>query len=295
MFVDCTSPEVVSGLVVILIHVGNPMMQKPNKSKLSHPTQERNPLLYLLALSLLLALWQAAMWLIGDTPRRFILPTPAEVLARFVRLASNGALLYHTQVTLMEMSLGLLVGTAAALLLGYSVAHSRALAHALEPLIVTSQAMPIVALAPLLTIWFGPGLASKVVVCALIVFFPILVNVSAGLQSLEPQQRDLFRLLEATRWQRFLHLEAPAALPAFLTGLRVGGTLAAMGAVVGEFVASSEGLGYLVKQGQNLYDTPLMFVAILTLMAVALTIYGALGLVERAALRWRVQDGTVEK
>ena len=147
--------------------------------------------------------------------------------------------------------------------------------------------MPIVALAPLLAIWFGPGLASKVVVCALIVFFPILVNVIAGLSHIDEGLQNVFRLLEATRWQRFRLLEVPATLPAFLTGLRVGGTLAAMGAVVGEFVASSEGLGYLVKQGQNLYDTPLMFVAILALTVLALMTYSTLGLIERSVLKWR--------
>jgi NitT/TauT family transport system permease protein len=185
------------------------------------------------------------------------------------------------------MGLGLALGTVTALLLGYAVAHSKFLAHLLEPVIVTSQAVPIVALAPLLTIWFGSGLTSKVVVCALIVFFPILVNVIAGLETIDPHLIAIFNLLEATHWQRFCKLEVPAALPHFLTGFRVGGTLAAMGAVVGEFVASSEGLGYLVKQGQNLYDTALMFVAILTLTFLALTIYGVLSLIERQALRWQ--------
>ncbi|MGC9357882.1 MAG: ABC transporter permease [Anaerolineae bacterium] len=251
---------------------------------------ERLPL-YLLSLGLLLLLWQGALLTVEETARHFLIPTPGQVIQRLIRLLEDGTLLRHLRVTLLEMSLGLAVGTAAALLLGYAVAHSRFLAHLLEPIIVTSQALPIVALAPLLTIWFGPGLASKVVVCALIVFFPILVNVTAGLQGIDPRHRDLFRLLEATPWQRFRQLEVPAALPAFLTGLRVGGTLAAMGAVVGEFVASSAGLGYLVKQGQNLYDTPLMFVAIFTLTLMALTVYGTLGLVERLLLRWRVEDG----
>lgn len=254
--------------------------------------QGQSTLLYLLSLGLLLLLWEGLWLALGESPRRFILPPPLQVAVRFLKLAADGTLFHHTQVTLLEMGWGLSVGTAAALLLGYAVAHSTFLAHLLEPLIVTSQAVPIVALAPLLTIWFGPGIASKAIVCALIVFFPILVNVIAGLHTIDPYQRDLFLLLEASRWQQFLHLEVPATLPAFLTGLRVGGTLAAMGAVVGEFVASNEGLGYLVKQGQNLYDTPLMFVAILTLTVLALTIYGALSLIERALLRWRIKQGT---
>lgn len=257
------------------------------RSKNSNGRRDSNPLLYLLSLGLVWLLWQGALLALEDSARRFVLPTVGEVATRFLKLLSDGSLLHHTGVTVLEMSLGLALGTGAALVLGYAVAHSRWLAHLLEPIIVTSQAMPIVALAPLLTIWFGPGLASKVLVCALIVFFPILVNVSTGLSHIDPGLQHVFRLLEATRWQRFRLLEVPATLPAFLTGLRVGGTLAAMGAVVGEFVASSEGLGYLVKQGQNLYDTSLMFVAILTLTLLALATYGTLGLIERKALRWR--------
>ncbi len=260
---------------------------------MQHKTPRRGPNatqhlpLYLLSLGLALLLWHAARLTLNDATRQFLLPTPFQVARRFVTLVQNGVLFHHLGVTLTEMSIGLALGTVTALLLGYAVAHNKFLAHLLEPVIVTSQAVPIVALAPLLTIWFGSGLASKVVVCALIVFFPILVNVIAGLETIDPHLIALFNLLEANRWQRFRKLEVPATLPHFLTGLRVGGTLAAMGAVVGEFVASSEGLGYLVKQGQNLYDTALMFVAILTLTLLALTVYGALSLIEHRALQWQ--------
>jgi len=251
------------------------------------PREVRTLPFYFLSLLLLFFVWQVAVWLTSETARRFLVPTPSAVAARLVRMLSDGTLARHTGVTLSEMGLGLVVGTTVALLLGYAVAHSRVVAYLLEPVIVISQALPIVALAPLLTIWFGPGLMSKVVVCALIVFFPILVNVTAGLRGIEPRLRDLFRLLEASPVQVLLHLEVPASLPAFLSGLKVGGTLAAMGAVVGEFVSSSRGLGYLVKQGQNLYDLPMMFVAILTLMVIATTVYGLLTLLERLLLRWQ--------
>lgn len=251
------------------------------------PREVRTLPFYFLSLLLLFFIWQVAVWLTSETARRFLVPTPSAVAARLVRMLSDGTLARHTGVTLSEMGLGLVVGTTVALLLGYAVAHSRVVAYLLEPVIVISQALPIVALAPLLTIWFGPGLMSKVVVCALIVFFPILVNVTAGLRGIDPRLRDLFRLLEASPVQVLLHLEVPASLPAFLSGLKVGGTLAAMGAVVGEFVSSSRGLGYLVKQGQNLYDLPMMFVAILTLMVIATTVYGLLTLLERLLLRWQ--------
>jgi NitT/TauT family transport system permease protein len=243
----------------------------------------------------LLLIWQVMALLMTGSARRFLLPSPGAVVRRFVRLLQDGTLAHHTGVTLLEMGLGLLLGTTLALLLGYAIAHSRLLAYLLEPIIVISQAVPIVAIAPLLTVWLGPGLASKVVVCALIVFFPILVNVVMGLKSIEPQLRDLFRLLEATPGQTLRHLEIPAAMPTLMSGLKVGGTLAGMGAVVGEFVASSEGLGYLIKQGQNLYDLPMMFVAILTLMVIALSVYSVLSLLERRTRRWRTPDPTMSK
>ncbi|MBN1877561.1 MAG: ABC transporter permease [Anaerolineae bacterium] len=245
---------------------------------------------YLLSIGLGLLLWQMAIIPISDTARRFVLPAPNDVLARFVKLLLQGTLLRHVQITLLEMGLGLLAGTTTALLLGYAVAHNQFLAYLIEPIIVTSQAVPIVALAPLLTIWFGPGLISKVIICALIVFFPILINVIDGLKTIDPYMSDLFKILKASPWNKLCKLELPAALPSILAGLKIGGTLAGMGAVVGEFVASSAGIGYLVKQGQNLYDTPLMFAAIFVLIFIALSVYGALALLERLLLRGRHLD-----
>lgn len=251
------------------------------------PRRLRTAPYYLLSAVLLFVIWQIGVVLTSETARHFLVPTPSAVAVKFAKLIESGSLVYHMQTTLIEMGLGLLSGTIVALFLGYGVAHSRVIAYLLEPVIVTSQAVPIVALAPLLTIWFGPGLTSKVVVCALIVFFPILVNVTTGLKSIDPRLLDLFRLLEATPTQVLIHLEMPAAMPACLAGLKVGGTLSAMGAVVGEFVASTRGLGYLVKQGQNLYDLPMMFVAILVLMIIATTVYALLTLLERRLLRWQ--------
>jgi len=263
-------------------------MSQPYRSGKQHRAREvRGVAFYLLSAGLLFGGWLAATAVIADTPKQFLLPPPGKVLARLFDLLADGTLLRHTGMTLAEMALGLLIGTWCALLLGYGVAHSRWVAYLLEPVIVISQAIPIVALAPLLTVWLGPGIASKVAVCALIVFFPILVNVVAGIEGIDPQLRDLFRMLEASRSQVLLHLELPAALPSLLAGLKVGATLAGMGAVVGEFVGSSRGLGYLIKQGQNLYDLPMMFVAILVLMTIAGLSYGTLAGTEHALLRWR--------
>ena len=234
-----------------------------------------------------LILWQSIVWL-GDYPT-FILPTPIAVARRLWNLLADGSLWHHTWVTLREVLAGLGLGTAVAVLLGYGLAHFPLAERLLSPYIVASQSIPVVAVAPLLVIWFGTGTLSKVVVCALTVFFPILVNTVVGVRSVERDLHDLMRALEANRWQTVWMLEVPAALPVLLGGLKVGATLAVIGAVVGEFVASSEGLGYLLKQGQQLYDTSLVFVGIGTLMVLAMSLYGIVALAELVLLRWRVE------
>jgi NitT/TauT family transport system permease protein len=161
----------------------------------------------------------------------------------------------------------------------------------LAPYIVASQSIPIVAIAPLLVIWFGPGVFSKVLICALIVFFPVLINTIVGLRSVPEELRDLMRSLQATRGQTFLLLEVPAALPVLLGGLRIGATLSVIGAVVGEFAGADKGLGFLINQGRGIYDTALVFVVVFTLIAMALALYGAVLLLERRLLSWQERSG----
>jgi NitT/TauT family transport system permease protein len=241
---------------------------------------------YALSLIILLGIWFILIVGTSESQRRFLVPHPFDVARRMIQMFISGNLLMHISVTLFEIGLGLLTGTIFAILLGYLVAHNALFAYLLEPAIVISQAVPIVALAPLLTVWFGPGLTSKIVVCSLIVFFPILVSVINGLNNINPQHRALFQLLEAKPAKILISLEIPATLPAFLSGLKVGSTLASMGAVVGEFVASSKGLGYLVKQGQNLYDLPMMFASIFILMGITIILYFLMTALERKLIRW---------
>ena len=217
----------------------------------------------------------------------FLLPGPWLVWVEFVRVWRDGSLLHHAGVTLREVLAGLGLGLAVAMALAYPLARSRRMERWLAPYIVASQAVPTVAIAPLLIIWFGPGMLSKVLVCALIVFFPILVNTLAGLRSVPEDLRDLMRSLRATQGQTFIHLEAPSAAPNVLAGLKIGATLSVIGAVVGEFVGADQGLGFLLNHARGLYNTPLVFAALLTLMTMALLLYGVVAAVERLALAWR--------
>lgn len=218
---------------------------------------------------------------------KFILPSPMDVWSRLLKSLADGSLLYHTGVTLLEVTLGLLVGVTSATVLGYSLAKSRPLEKILSPYLVASQAIPIVAIAPLLAIWLGQGLLAKVVICALIVFFPVLVNTVVGVRAVPPSLYDMMKSLRATRWQVISKLEIPASLPVLLGGLRIGATLSVIGAIVGELVDAKAGLGFLLKVGDFQYDTSMVFVAVIMLVALALSLYGIVTVLERRFLKWQ--------
>ncbi len=248
------------------------------------------------SIGLALAGWQAAVvW--GNFPA-FILPAPARVWERFIQAMSDGSLLRNASATLLEVLLGLLAGVILATLTGYLLGKSRLLERLLSPYLVASQAIPVVAIAPLLVIWFGSGMFSKVLICALIVFFPVLVNTVVGVRAVPENLRDLMRSMHTTPLQMLRYLEIPAALPVFLGGLRIGATLSVIGAVVGEFVGADRGLGFLINVGRGQFDTALVFVAVFTLVALALSLYGLVLLLEKRLLRWQSHNattGTVQK
>jgi putative riboflavin transport system permease protein len=217
----------------------------------------------------------------------WMLPSPGRVWERFWQALLDGSLINNTAATLQEVMAGLALGVSAATALGYALAKSRLFERLLSPYIVASQSIPIVAIAPLLIIWFGPGSTSKVLICALIVFFPVLINTIVGLRSVPEDLQDLMRSLQANKWQTIKFLEVPAALPVFLGGLRIGATLAVIGAVVGEFVGSNHGLGFLINVARGQFDTALVFVAVFTLIAMAMGLYGLVVLLENHLLSWR--------
>jgi NitT/TauT family transport system permease protein len=217
----------------------------------------------------------------------FIIPPPRAVFDQFIEVLRDGRLWLHTSTTLGQMGLGLAFGVSFGIALGYLIAKNQLLEQALAPIIVALQSTPVVAYAPLLVIWFGTGPTSKIFICALIVFFPMLLNTVVGIRNVPSSLRDLMRSLRATRWQTFIQLEIPAALPVLLGGLKVSATLAVIGAVVGEFVSANAGLGYLVKLARDSYDTPLVVVAIIMLAFIARVMYGLVAMLERRFLAWQ--------
>jgi NitT/TauT family transport system permease protein len=232
------------------------------------------------AFVLAVAAWKAIVLLTGLPT--FILPPPEAVAARLIEAVTEGTLVPHLATTVLEVITGFAVGAGTALVAGYALARSALIERIVSPCLVAAQATPILALAPLLTLWFGSGLESKVVICALIVFFPVAIATMVGIRSVDAGLLELGRSLRATRFQILRTLEIPAALPNILGGMRVGVTLAVVGAIVGEWAGASQGLGVLVNLARgSLFDIPLMFATLVVIAALGVTLYVLVVLVER--------------
>jgi NitT/TauT family transport system permease protein len=238
----------------------------------------------LLSLAAFLAAWKL-LTVVTGTPA-YILPAPEVVGERALRAIGSGVLWEHVWATLSEVVLGFGLGAATAIVTGVALGKSVLIERVLSPYIVAAQAVPVLALAPLLDIWFGGGLLARVLVCALIVFFPIAIATMVGIRSADPLLREMLRSLGATPAQLTARLEIPSALPVIFGGLRVGVTLSVIGAVVAEWVSASTGLGVLINiADQGLFDTPLMFVALAALGIIGLSFYSAVVLVERRLIQ----------
>lgn len=230
-------------------------------------------------------IWELIVHL-GRYPQ-FILPTPVEVLARVRDLLLDGTLETNGAVTLQEAGMGFLVAAAIALPLGYIFAHVPILERFFTPIIAGSQAVPAVAVAPLLVLWLDNGLTPKVAVCAIIVFFPLLVTTIAGVRGVPREYHEVAAVFGAPWWEKVARVELPLAAPVLLSGAKLGLTLSLTGAVVGEFVSSSEGLGFLVNfYGEN-QDTTSVFAALVALGAVAITLYTLVSIAERIVAGWQ--------
>jgi putative hydroxymethylpyrimidine transport system permease protein len=219
-----------------------------------------------------------------DTPEWF-LPAPSQI-ARTL-LEERELLVKNAWVTLREV----LAGFAVAVVLGVGLAilinSSQLLEWAIYPLVIASQAIPLIALAPLLLVWFGYGLLPKVIVTALIAFFPITVATVDGLRSADRELLDLLRSFGADSWKRFRMVKVPSALPSFFSGAKIGISVAVIGAVFGEYVGADSGLGHLINISAAKLQTDLVFAAIVVLALMAILLFATVALIERRVLRWR--------
>ncbi len=220
----------------------------------------------------------------------FILPLPTDVLEELWIMTADGRLPRHALYTVGEVLVGLVIGVGIAMPLGYLLAKSPLAERLISPYLIASQAIPVVAIAPLLTIWIRSVFWSRVTVAVLVVFFPILINVITGLRSVPSELYDLMRTLRAGGWQIFTKVEFPAALPIMLSGFKIGATLSVIGALVGEFVRPrSEGLGFLLLTARAQFKTDSVFAILLVLASLSLLLYGLVALLEKRFLAWQEQ------
>ncbi|MBE3561959.1 MAG: ABC transporter permease [Ktedonobacteraceae bacterium] len=236
-----------------------------------------------LALALLLLIGWYAGTTFGHINSLF-LPAPADVLISLLNGITSGLYASNTLVTVQESVLGFLLAVVVALPLGYGLVKSRVLSATVQPYLAAWQAIPAIVIAPLLVMWLGYGMLPVVILCMLVVLFPMVINVALGFQTIERMYIEAARLDGASGWSLLTHIEFPLALPAILAAVRTGFTLSITGALVGEFVKSGDqGLGALVMIAKNQYDTPAMFATLLVLAALAALYYTATWLLSRLA------------
>jgi NitT/TauT family transport system permease protein len=242
-----------------------------------------------LLLAALIGLWQlaASTGFLADVlgVEEFLVSSPAEIASSL--WDNRTILLENAWVTLREIALGLAFAIAVGLVFAVAMNFSEAVRLASYPLVIASQAIPILVIAPILIIWLGFGMAPKILVIALICFFPITVATLDGLSSVDGAAVKLMRTLYASRWQIFWRVEAPTALPSFFSGAKIAAAVAPIGAVFAEWVASNQGLGHLILNYNANYQVADMFAATVVLTVIAIGFFGLLALVERHVVTWR--------
>jgi NitT/TauT family transport system permease protein len=214
-----------------------------------------------------------------------ILPKPSVIVENLITHMMSGYLLVHAQATLIEIAGGFLIGAVLGIGLGFIVAQSNFLKEILHPYIIASQAMPKLALAPLLTLWFGYGYMPKIIITALISFFPLFESTVAGLTYVDKDKLALFRSLRATSLQILIKLRLPTALPFVMSGLRVAIVLSVVGAAVSEFIGANKGLGAIITTAMGMMETPLMFSAIILLTVIGIVLYQSISIIENRFLK----------
>jgi NitT/TauT family transport system permease protein len=250
----------------------------------------RYPVLFVSPLIAILAIaaWFATVeWF--DVPR-LVLPPPLDVLDELWLMLTGPDLYQNLLVTVTEFGAGFAIGSVSAIIVAAILVRIPVLERGFSPYIVAFQNFPKIALAPMLITWFGFGPAPKIALSTVLAFFPVFVNVIVGLKSSTKEQRDLMRVLEASEWQTFWMLRVKVALPYIFAGLRVAAVFSLLGAITGEFISSSEGLGYMLLQRNAQLATDGVFALLLVMATIGLIVHGLLGLLNRKVIFWQDTD-----
>ncbi|MWC26674.1 ABC transporter permease [Paenibacillus sp. MMS18-CY102] len=236
-----------------------------------------------IALALIIIVWQIVVD--GGAVERYLLPSPMDIVQEASRIAPR--LLDHTGATLQLALIGFIGGAAAGIVLAALLHLIPGAREAISPLLVLSQNIPLIALAPLLALWLGFGLTPKLLLVALVCFFPIAVSMLAGLQERDAKLAEYLRMLGAGRLQLFTSLELPNAIPYMFSGLKIAATYSMTSAVVAEWIGADRGLGYFMQMSRKGFMAPRVFAAVIIIVAISLALYGIIVLIERLVIRWR--------
>ena len=229
-----------------------------------------------------IAAWQAVTFF-RDEPT-WLLPSPWDVLQALAD--SPGLIFRHAAVTAQEAIIGLVISVVFGFLLGVAVSWSRLVEQAVYPYVIASQAVPIIAIGPVLVVWLGWGLLPKIVIIVLITFFPITINTVDGLRRVDPEMLTLMRSLGASPWQVFKTVRLPSALPLIFSGAKIAAAVAVIGAVFGEWVGASEGLAFLIKRASAQFLTARVFASVVVLAVMGVLLFSAVAYLERKATPW---------
>jgi NitT/TauT family transport system permease protein len=217
-----------------------------------------------------------------------VLPTPLQVLQAMVQ--ESRALIEDGWITALECIYGFALAMVIGIPIAVTMTYSRIANQMFYPLLVASQSIPKVAIAPILLVWFGTGLQSKLAMAFVIAFFPVVVDTATGLRSTSPELLELARSLQCSRLQTFFKIQLPSALPSIFSGAKIAVTLAVIGAVIGEFIGSNEGLGNLLLTANSQLNTPLVWAALIVLSALGMALYGGVVVAEKILMPWAVDS-----
>ncbi len=234
-----------------------------------------------------LLVWHFAIVVFDVKP--FVAPKPIDVL---LALRTHREILFINAIpTIIETLGGFLIGNVIAILMAAGFVHNRIFQQTVYPLAATLRTIPIIAISPIIVLMLGVGYTSKIVIVALITFFPTLVNMVDGLRAVDPQAVELMHVLSASRWEVFRYLRWPTSLPYLFSALRISSTTSLIGAVIAEWISTNAGLGYLILAATYDYRTPLLYATMAVASAIALTLFGTVTVIERYAVSWRKTTG----
>jgi len=232
---------------------------------------------------LIIIVWELVISIIHYP--EYLLPRPSVIFNELV--INFDSLLYHTGITLLEAVIGFVIANILAFIIAVVFAHSKTIKTGLHPFVIALQTTPIIAMAPLLVLWFGTDIGSKIAAAALVSFFPTIVNGVKGLKSVDDEALDLFKSLSATKWQIFTKLKFPNALPYFFSALKTSATLSVIGAIVGEFVGANKGIGYVILVSTYHLQTVKMFTGIIMAAVAGMIFFWLVAMIEKKIVFWQ--------